>query len=66
MADVMSEYLCNFAKAGNPNGVGLVEWKMAKAGQKEVIRLGEGEIRMERVSKLKLLWTTLTNKNVGE
>ena len=38
----------------------------AKPGQKEVIRLGEGDIRMAFVSKAKLLWTTLTNKNVGE
>ena len=62
----MSSYLCNFVKNGNPNGDGLVEWKAAKAGQKEVIRLGEGDIRMGKVSKAKLLWTTLTNKNVGE
>ena len=66
ISDAMSSYLCNFAKTGNPNGEGLVEWKAAKAGQKEVIRLGEGDIRMEKVCKLKLLWTTLTNKNVGE
>lgn len=51
---------------GDKNGAGLVEWKQAKAGQDEVIRLGEGEIRMGKVSKAKLLWTTLTNKNVGE
>ena len=66
VSDAMSSYLCNFAKTGNPNGEGLVEWKAAKAGQKEVMRLGEGDIRMEKVCKLKLLWTTLTNKNVGE
>ena len=53
-------------KTGNPNGDGLVEWKQAKAGQNEVIRIGEGDIRMGKVSKAKLLWTTLTNKNVGE
>lgn len=66
LSDAMSDYLCNFAKTGNPNGAGLPEWKPAKKGQKEVIRLGEGNIRMARVSKCKLLWTTLTNKNVGE
>ena len=66
LSDAMSSYLCNFVKTGDPNGAGLVEWKQAKAGQKEVIRLGEGNIRMEKVCKAKLLWTTLTNKNVGE
>ncbi|MBQ3029709.1 MAG: carboxylesterase family protein, partial [Agathobacter sp.] len=66
LSNVMSDYLCNFVKTGNPNGEGLVEWKQAKAGQKEVIRLGEGDVRMEKVCKLKLLWTTITNKNVGE
>ena len=64
--DKIADYLCNFAKTGNPNGDGLVEWRAAKPGQKEVIRLGEGDIRMEKVCKAKLLWTTLTNKNVGE
>ena len=66
ITDAMSSYLCNFAKTGDPNGEGLVEWKQAKSGQKEVIRFGEGDIRMASVSKAKLLWTTLTNKNVGE
>lgn len=66
LSNAMSDYLCNFVKTGNPNGTGLVEWKKAKAGQKEVMRFGEGEIRMGKVSKAKLLWTTLTNKNVGE
>ncbi|MDR3174609.1 MAG: carboxylesterase family protein [Treponema sp.] len=29
-ADVMSDYLVNFAATGNPNGKGLAEWKTAK------------------------------------
>ena len=66
LSNTMSDYLCNFVKTGNPNGEGLVEWKPANAGQKEVMRLGEGDIRMDKVSTAKLLWTTLTNKNVGE
>lgn len=66
ISDAMSSYLCNFAKTGNPNDKNLVEWKFAKVGQKEVLRIGEGDIRMEEVSKGKLLWTTLTKKNVGE
>ncbi len=66
LSNAMSDYLCNFVKTGNPNGEGLVEWKPAKEGQKEVLRLGEGDIRMGSVNKLKLLWTMLTNKAVGE
>ena len=66
LSNAMSDYLCNFVKSGNPNGNGLVEWKPAKAGQKEVLRLGEGDIRMGKVSNLKLLYTMITNKNVGE
>ena len=66
LTDAMTDYLCNFVKTGNPNGEGLVEWKPAKKGQKEVLRLGEGDIRMDKVSKLKLFYTMLTNKAVGE
>lgn len=46
LSDVMTDYLCNFAKNGNPNGGGLPEWRAVtdKAGQ--VLRWGEGEIRM--------------------
>ena len=66
ISDAMSSYLCNFAKTGDPNGDGLVEWEQAKPGKNKVIRIGEGNIRMASVSKAKLLWTTLTNKNVGE
>ena len=66
LSNTMSDYLCNFVKSGNPNGEGLVEWKPAKEGQKEVMRLGEGEVRMAKVNKLKLFYTMLTNKAVGE
>lgn len=66
LAEAMSDYLCNFVKTGNPNGEGLTEWKPACKGQKEVLRLGEGNIRMDKVSKMKLFHTMLTNKAVGE
>ena len=66
LTNAMSDYLVNFVKTGNPNGEGLAEWMPAVKGQKEVLRLGEGNIRMEKVNKLKLFHTMLTNKAVGE
>ena len=66
LTDAMTSYLCNFVKTGNPNGEGLTEWQPSNEGQKKVLRLGEGDIRMDGVNKLKLFWTMLTNKAVGE
>jgi para-nitrobenzyl esterase len=66
LSDLCTTYLCNFVKTGNPNGENVPEWKAAKKGQKEVLRWGEGSIRMDKVSQLKLAHTMLTNKAVGE
>ena len=66
LTDAMTSYLCNFVKTGNPNGEGLTQWQPSNEGQKKVLRLGEGNIRMDGVNKLKLFWTMLTNKAVGE
>lgn len=61
----MSEYLCNFVKTGNPNHTGLVQWNPTDASKK-VLRLGEKDTAMGKANKLKLIYTMLTNKAVGE
>ena len=64
LASLMSDYLVNFVKGGNPNGEGLPTWESAQSC-KSAMFLGEGEERMSNPSKLKLWYTMMTNKNVG-
>ena len=66
LSDRMAEYLCNFAKTGDPNGAGLPKWLPASSARKQVLCMGEGDTRMGKASMLKLLMTMLTNKAVGE
>ena len=66
LSELMVSYLANFVKSGNPNGEGLPQWKRACIKCKQVLRLGEGEVRMGKVSMLKLIKTMLTNPAVGE
>ena len=63
LSDQMTDYLCNFVKTGTPNAPGMPTWKQA-AG--ECLRLGEGPTRMGKPNMLKLAYTMLTNKAVGE
>ena len=66
LSEQMVSYLCNFAKNGNPNGENLPEWKPSDREQKKVLILGEKETSMRRPNSLKMIYTMLTNKAVGE
>ena len=66
LSNQMTDYLCNFAKTGNPNGDNLPVWQPAGKKQPKVLRLGEGGPRMGKPSMAKLWLTALTNKSVGE
>ena len=67
LSEQMVSYLCNFAKNGNPNKGGeLPTWIASGKGQNRVLCLGEQATGMRKPSGLKLVWTMLTNKAVGE
>ena len=66
LSDQMTDYLTNFCKHGDPNGPGLTTWLPMGKDQRQVLRLGEGNTRMGKVSMLRLVKTLLTNKAVGE
>jgi para-nitrobenzyl esterase len=65
VASMMSDYLVNFVKTGNPNGANLPKWESAQDSKKSLF-IGEGEPKMAKPNKAKLLWTMLTTKSVGE
>ena len=63
----MVSYLCNFARTGNPNKSGaLPTWIASDRTQKRVLMLGEKETAMGKPNMLKMIYTMLTNKAVGE
>ena len=64
VASLMSDYLVNFVKTGNPNGENLPKWNSAQESKKALF-LGENEPKMSNPSTLKLYATMITNKNVG-
>lgn len=66
LSDQMVNYLCNFAKSGNPNGENLAKWNPICPKHRNVLLLGEGETGMGKPSGLKLWYTMFTNKAVGE
>ena len=66
ISNMMTDYLCNFCKTGDPNGNDLPNWLPAGPRQKQVMRFGEGRTGMDKPSTLKQVITMLTNKAVGE
>ena len=62
LSDLMTTYLTNFAKTGDPNGAGLPAWEIGE----ESICLGGKKNQMGKPSKLKMTWTMLTNHAPGE
>jgi len=67
LSDLMVKYLCNFAKYGDPNdGDEVPLWTQVDNEHVRAMRFGEGPVMMMIPSKLKMIWTMLTNKAVGE
>ena len=63
LAEEMTDRLCAFAKDGNPNKDGLVEWA---SGGKKALTLGDKDTKMSSPSALKLWYTMFTNEAPGE
>ena len=67
LSQQMVSYLCNFVREGNPNKSGeLPTWIASGNGQNRVLILGEKETAMGKPGLLKMVYTMLTNKAVGE
>ena len=67
LSEQMTGYLCNFAATGNPNKGGqLPTWIASGKAQKRVLMLGEKQTAMGKPNMLKMIYTMLTNKAVGE
>lgn len=65
LSNLMTDYLTNFAKTGNPNGPGLPVWEAMSSTQKKVNCFGEGTPHMSRVNQLKLIAATFSSLNMG-
>ena len=67
LSDQMTDYLCNFAKTGDPNRPGhLPPWIASSKHQSQVLCLGDGSTGMGKPATTKLLYTMLTTPAVGE
>ena len=67
LSEQMVSYLCNFVRSGDPNGdKTLPRWIASDKTQKRVLCLGEKGACMAKPGMMKMLWTMLTNKAVGE
>ena len=63
LSNLMTDYLTNFAKTGDPSGNGLPTWLPADKG---TLRIGEGDTRMGKVSRMKLWYNLFAHMSVGE
>jgi para-nitrobenzyl esterase len=59
----MCERLCEFARSGNPNSPGYVEWR---PGADRALTLGDGDTVLSAPSSFRLWKTMLTNDAPGE
>lgn len=66
LSALMTDYLINFAKTGDPNAENLPHWEPTARGQSKVMCMGERNAHMGKVNVAKLFWTMVTNKAVGE
>lgn len=55
LSEQMSNYLIQFARTGDPNGEGLPRWEPTNRKEDPVLRLGEGETRMDQAPKEQLM-----------
>ena len=63
LAEEMTSRLCAFARTGNPNSEGFVEWIQ---GGERALTLGDTDTAMRKPSMMKLWVTMFTNKAPGE
>ncbi len=67
LSEQMVSYLCNFVFNGDPNKAGqLPTWIASDKNQKRVMLFGEKPTGMGKPKLLKMIYTMLTNKAVGE
>ena len=67
LSEQMVRYLCNFARSGNPNvGENVPMWSPKTKADKRSMCIGENEAAMRKPNTLKMIYTMLTNKAVGE
>ncbi len=62
LSQQMIDYLCNFARTGNPNGANLPVWTTSNRGKKKVLWLGEQDTHMEKPPMKKLRRTMYGQK----
>lgn len=66
LSDLMSTYLVNFAKTGDPNGEGLPHWDAASQDRADVMHFGDGAVHMGPVDDEELRYTMEHTEMVGE